>query len=306
MQIAVTSESFSFHPILVEELQTKFSDVKIRSEKKRLSKNELISFLSDCDGAVIGLDIINEEILKELPKLKIVSKYGVGLDNLDLKALSARNIAVGWTPGVNKEGVSEFALGQMINLSRNLTQTGNELKNGKWDKTGGRELSEQVIGILGVGHIGEDLIKKLSPFGSSILACDLLDKSTILFRYGARQVDFNELVLSSDIISIHVPLGESTNNLFNKKLFSLLTNKPILINTSRGGIVNEDDLHDALIGGQIRAAAFDVYIDEPSVGHKLHVLDNFYGTPHIAGNSNRAVLSMGRSAISHLSKYFGK
>lgn len=306
MKIAVTSESFSFHPVLVNELKEKFKYIKIRSEKKRLSKEELVSYLKDCDGAIVGLDIIDEEVLNELPDLKIVSKFGVGLDNLDLAALRKRNVKVGWTAGVNKGAVSELALGQMINLSRNLSQTCKELKSGNWNKSGGFELSEQVVGVLGVGNIGEDLIKKLQPFGCQIVASDILNKREFLSNYNVAQVEFNELVSRSDIISIHVPLTEATKNLFNKNLFDSLTQSPIIINTSRGGIVNEDDLYEALSSGKLRGAAFDVYKDEPSEGNKLHHLENFYGTPHIAGNSNRAVLSMGRSAIGHLSQYFGK
>jgi D-3-phosphoglycerate dehydrogenase len=304
IKIAVTSNSFSFNTALTGELSTYFPNVKLKKMKGNLDKDQLIEYLSDSDGAIIGLDQMTKEVIDKLPNLRIISKYGVGLDNLDIDYLKQKNIAIGWTPGVNRTSVSELTLGQMINLSRNIFTSSNELKNKVWNKNGGRELSELTIGIIGIGHIGQDLIKKLQVFSPRIIVNDIKDQSEFLDKYCVESVSKDQIFKEADIITIHTPKNAETANLINSDVFKMLKSGAIVICTARGGIVNEDDLYEALTNGTLKAAALDVYESEPSQNNKLHQLANFSGTPHSSGNSQKAILGMGREAIKHLVTHF--
>lgn len=304
IKISVTSNSFSFNDQLTKELKEHFKNVQLKTNKIKMNQSELIEFLSDSDGAIVGLDQITKEVIDSLPKLQIISKYGVGLDNLDIDYLKKADIKIGWTPGINKTSVSELTIANMISLSRNIFKTSNELVNSEWIKNGGRELSELCVGIIGIGNIGEDVIKKLIPFGCKILANDIKDKSNFLKSYNIEQVPLEKLLKESDIISIHTPKDKNTINLINQRTIELMKQGSIVISTARGGIINEKDLYQALKNDYLKGAALDVFEIEPAIGNNLFQLKNFIGTPHIAGNSNKAVLSMGRSSIKHLVTHF--
>jgi len=308
--IAVSSPSFSKNKVLVEELYKSFPDskIKINSLGEHLKNESLINFLSDSRAVIIGTEKFNSDIIKNLPNLRIVSKYGVGVDNVDISYLKEKNISFRWKGGVNRRSVSEMTLGFMLSLARNLYYTSSLLKSGEWLKNGGYQLSSKKIGIIGCGYIGEDLIRLLQPFHCEIQIYDILDKSYIESCYGVKQVNLDSLISESDIITIHTPLTEITKNLVNNSFLSKMKKNSYLINTSRGGIVVEDDLKNYLlkyINGldsyTICGAALDVFSLEPSEDLEFLNLKNLYCTPHIGGNSMEAVLSMGRSAINGLS-----
>jgi D-3-phosphoglycerate dehydrogenase len=302
--IAVTSDSFSFNSSLVDQLKSHFTDVRVKPNKNKFTTEGLKEFLVDCDGAIIGLENMNKEILETLPKLKIISKYGVGIDNLDLEYMKQKNIALGWTQGLNKTSVSELAVAQMISMSRNLFLSGLNLKNGLWHKDGGRELSELTIGIMGVGHVGKEVIRKLQAFNPKIIAHDILDMSDFYTKYGVEAVTQKDLFTRADIVSLHIPLTSETRSLVNNERIMLMKDKSMLVNTSRGGLVDEEALYHHLKNGKLNAAAMDVFLNEPIVDSKLFTLQNFLPTPHIAGNSNLSVKVMGESAIKHLVNFF--
>jgi phosphoglycerate dehydrogenase-like enzyme len=308
--ITVSSPSFSKNKILVEELYKSFPDsvIKINSGGEHLKGNSLIDFLKDSDAIIIGTEKFNIDIIKNLPNLKTVSKYGVGVDNVDIQFLKERNISFRWKGGVNRRSVSEMTLGFMLSLARNLFYTNSLIKSGNWLKNGGYQLSGKKIGIIGCGFIGEDLIRLLQPFHCEIQIYDLLDKSYLESCYNVRQVNLDTLINESDIITIHTPLTNLTKNLVNNSFLSKMKKNSYLINTARGGIVVEDDLKEYLqkfLNGDqsytICGSALDVFTTEPNEDSELLNLKNLYCTPHIGGNANEAVLSMGRSAINGLS-----
>ena len=234
-----------------------------------------------------------------MPNLKIIAKYGVGLDNIDLKACDERNIKVGWTGGVNKRSVAEMTLGFMLALSRNLYLTSNQLKKNVWNKSGGLQLTGKTIGIIGAGFIGKEVIELLKPFNCDILINDIYELRG-LKQKNIIQVEKEIIYTKSDIISIHTPLNIETDNLINLSVMEKMKNTALLINTSRGKIINEKDLKFALKNKIIAGAALDVYEKEPPEDSELLKLDNIICTPHIGGNSKEAVLAMGISAIEHL------
>ena len=233
----------------------------------------------------------------------MISKYGVGLDNIDLNACKENNVKIGWTGGVNKRSVSEMTMGFMLMLSRNLFTTSNKLKQMVWDKKGGTQLTGKTIGIIGLGNIGKDLVSLLQPFGCNFLVNDIIDISDYASLHNLKTASKEEIYSSSDIISIHTPLNMKTTNLINLEVFKKMKSSSFLINTARGGIVNEIDLKFALENNIISGAALDVYESETVLNEELLVLPNLICTPHTGGNSFEAVVAMGLSAIEHLIRY---
>ncbi|WP_084373197.1 phosphoglycerate dehydrogenase [Reichenbachiella faecimaris] len=307
IKVAVTTVAFSKNEQLVNQLnQSGFESIKTNTAGKRFERDELIDYLSDCDAAIVGLDKIDDELLKMLPKLKVISKYGVGLDNIDLKSCESRDITVLHTQGVNRRSVSEMALGFMICLSRNLYTGSNELKLGLWNKNGGQQISGKTIGIIGVGNIGKDLIALLKPFNCTILVNDIIDQADYYAENNLEEVSKSELIRRSDIISIHTPLTEETMYLINKDRLAEMKPSAIVINTARGGIINQNDLKNALKNKLIAGAAIDAYETEPPEDSDLLAIPNLMNTPHIGGNAREAVIAMGHSAIDNLTKFYRK
>ena len=300
MKVAVTSKSFSKNKVLIGELKQYFTDVKLNHGTKKLNDDELIDFLKDCDGAIVALEEINKKVIDALPKLKVVSKFGVGLDNIDLEYCKQKDIKVGWIGGVNKTSVAEMALGFMLMLIRNLYVSSTKLSNGIWDKNGGYSLYGKTIGIIGIGYIGKELIKLLQPFNCKILVNDIINQDEYYKSNNLIEVSKEEIFQQSDIVTLHTPLEEDTKYLINKTNLSIMKSSAYVINTARGDLVNLDDLKFALQNNIISGAAIDVYDNEPPKDNELLSLENLICTPHIGGNSNEAVLAMGRSAIKFL------
>jgi phosphoglycerate dehydrogenase-like enzyme len=306
MRIAVASPSFSRNDILRQELKASFPDTIFNDDGIRLKDDELIRYVSNADGLVVGLEKLNRDVLDRCSNLKIISKYGVGLDNVDLDYCMGKNIYIGWTPGVNKRSVAEMALALMMILSRNIYITSSLLKKGIWNKNGGFDLSEKTIGIIGVGNIGKELVALLNPFQCRILVNDIVDQTEYYKECKLIETSKQYIFSNSDVVTIHTPLTEETQHMVNRNVLSLMKENAFLINTARGPIVVADDLKLALQNNIIAGAAIDVYDEEPPTDKELLSLPNLICTPHIGGNSYEAVLAMGRSAIQHLKNYFNK
>lgn len=304
MNIVVTSPSFSSNKLLQEEIYKYFPNAKLNLDGKRLNKEELIEYIKDADAVIVGLEPINKEVLDKCPKLKIVSKYGVGLNNIDLEACKKRKIAIGWTGGVNKLSVAEMALGYMLMLCRNLFVTSNELKNGIWNKAGGFQLSGKKVGIIGVGYIGKEVIRLLKPFNCEIYVNDIINQDEYYKENSLIETSKEEIFKTCDIVTIHTPYDDTTKEIVNLEVFKIMKKSSFIINSARGGIINENDLKYALQNKLIGGAAIDAYMEEPPTDKELLNLPNLICTPHIGGNSKEAVEAMGMSAIKHLVEYF--
>ena len=300
MRVRVCNISFSKNRILVNKIKKHFKDVNFNFNGVRLDGDELIDFCKDADAIIVGVEKINSHVLKRLPNLKYIAKYGVGIDNIDIDSCKQRGVLIGWTGGVNKKSVAELTLGYMLILMRNIFSSYNNLKKLRWIKDGGNSLYNKKIGIIGMGNIGQDLIKLLSVFDCEILANDISENSSLSNKLNFKYVTKEFLYRNSDIVTLHVPLTSSTKKMINTKVFNKMKNSSILINTSRGEVVCEKDLIDALKNKKIHSAALDVFQYEPLKNKELVSLSNVICTPHIAGNSKEAVIEMGNSAINHL------
>ena len=300
MNIVVTSPSFSKNRVLQREIYRYFPDAKLNLDGRRFTKRELIEYIKDADGLIVGLDNIDREVLSHCKNLKVIAKYGVGLNNLDLDACRSLGIEIGWSGGVNRLSVAEMTIGYMLMLSRNLYITSNQLKKGIWNKNGGFELSGKVVGVIGVGFIGKELIRLLKPFRCKILVNDIINQDEYYRENNLIEVSKEQIYREADIITLHTPLDKTTYNLITLQEMRLMKPNAILINSARGGIINESDLKYALKNGIIGGGAIDVYEVEPPTDRELIELPNLITTPHIGGNSKEAVEAMGMSAIRNL------
>ena len=300
MKVKVSTIAFSKNQSLVSLLQEHFPDAEVNTKGLRMNDEDLIHFFSDADAVIVGLEKITPELLDRLPRLKLIAKYGVGLDNVDLTACHDRGIRIGWTGGVNKRSVAEMALGFMLALCRNLYSTSNQMKQLVWNKSGGFQLSGKTVGIIGLGNIGKELVALLKPFGCNIIVNDIADISIFAAENDLKVVSISELISTADIISIHTPANSDTLNLFTLKEFRMMKPTSFIINTARGGIIKELDLKIALKEKLIAGAALDVYEPEPPVDLELLEMENLICTPHTGGNAAEAVFAMGESAINHL------
>jgi len=302
-KVAVCSRSFSNHALLRQELLSRFTQVKFNDSGKSLIGRELVDFLRGSDRAIIALESIDSVLLKELPELKVIGKFGVGLDKLDLKAMDDHGVQMGWTAGVNAPAVAELTLALALNIVRNIPKSNQVLRNGEWHQVSGQQLSSMTYGVLGCGHVGKALVKLLRPFGAKILACDVVDISDFCKENDVESVSFSELVKRADVLSIHIPKNKKTAGLLSREVLKSLKVGSYLVNTARGGLVDEAAVVDLLDSGHLSAAAFDVFEQEPPLIRKLVDHPKVYGTTHIGGSSQEAVLAMGRAAITGLEHF---
>lgn len=299
-KVAVCSRSFSKSEILRKELLSKYKNVKFNNEGIKFVGDSLVEFIADSEKIIVGLEIIDRKVLDCCKNIKLISKFGVGTDSLDLKLLEKRGIRVSVTPGTNSRSVSELVIALVISIYRDLKILNNDVSNGKWYQNKGRLITEKTIGIIGCNNIGKDLIKLLKPFNCKILVHDIKEDKVFNANNNIKFTSIEELLMQSDIITIHLPLNHSTNNIIDSKRLDLLKSDSVLINTSRGGLVDEIKLKELLVKKRILGAAFDVFNQEPPTDSELINLNNFFATPHIGGSTEEAILNMGRAAINGL------
>ena len=298
--LVIASRSFSKHPVLRKEVLKRYPNAKFNDEGLSLNGESLIEFLDGHEKAITALEKIDDSILKLLPNLKVIGKYGVGLDMIDLHAMKRHGVNLGWTGGVNKRSVSELVISYSIALLHRTIFANAEVRKGKWYQVKGRQLSDCTVGIIGCGHVGKDLVKLLQPFNCKILANDVLDFKDFYKKYEVTSVGLEELIRKSDIVTLHLPLDKSTRNILNSDKLSLLKDDAVLINLARGGLIDEVALKELLNNNKIAGAALDVFGVEPPVDPSFATMDNVLITPHIGGSTEEAILAMGMAAIEGL------
>jgi len=299
-RVAVASRSFSRHPILRAALLERYERVTFNDAGVSLAGEALIEFLTDHDKAITALERLDEAILARLPELKVVGKYGVGLDMIDLAALGRLGKKLGWTGGVNKRSVSELVISAAIALLRHVPQGNALVRDGGWRQLMGRQLSQRSVGIVGCGHVGKDLAVLLKAFGCRVLAHDIKDFADFYATHGIEKMGLDALLAEADIVTLHLPLDGSTRNILPADKLGLMRRGSILINMARGGLVDEAAVKAMLADGHLAGAAFDVFAEEPPVDFDLLRHPNMLALPHIGGSAEEAVLAMGRAAIAGL------
>jgi D-3-phosphoglycerate dehydrogenase len=243
------------------------------------NKNEI----EDADVLIVrSATKVGKEMVDKAKKLKLVIRGGVGLDNIDVAYCEKKGIRVMNTPEASSVAVAELTFALMLGLIRNLVKAHTSMQKGEWKKElKGSELYRKTLGIIGLGRIGTEVAKRAKAFGMRVIAFERTPKKTEF----AEMVSFETLLKESDIITLHVPLTEETANMINKKTINKMKDGVILINTARGGLINEEDLVEALKKGKIKYAGLDVYKNEPPVNSPLLSLENVLLTPHLGAQT---------------------
>lgn len=276
----------------------------IRRKNEIWTEEELIGIIDEFDGIIVGADEVTRNVIEKAKKLRIISKHGVGVDNIDIGAATEKGIIVTAGLGSNTVAVAEFAVTLIMNLARNITISNNETKKGKWVRRIGSELKGKTVGIIGMGKIGKEVAKRLYGMGMDIMAYEPFKDEKFAKTYQIKYVTLDKLLQNSDFVSLHAPLMPETQNIINKDNILLMKETAYIINTARGGLIDEDSLYKALNEKRIAGAAIDVFTNEPPLHSPLLTLENVIATPHIGAYTHEAVHNMSCMAASAIADYF--
>jgi D-3-phosphoglycerate dehydrogenase / 2-oxoglutarate reductase len=257
----------------------------INPYNKKLTEDELGDLIADFDVIIAGTEPISEKVMGLRGKLKLISRVGIGLDNVDLYAARIRNILVSYTPDAPANAVSDLALGFMLALLRHTHVSNAKMHRGEWQRFLGRRLGEVTIGVIGLGRIGIGVLSRLQGFGRPrILVNDIHEKKHVETAFNFEWANKEEIYRQADVITVHVPLTKQTKGMIGEKQLRLMKPDAVLINTARGGIVNENDLYQVMKDGHLSGAAVDVFEHEPYDG-PLKDIERCLLTSHIGSMS---------------------
>lgn len=251
---------------------------------RKLDRQEQKDMIADAFAVVAGTEVYDEDMLSAAPNLKLVMRFGVGTDNFDLEAMKRRGIAVGVIS--NNNSVAEFTVALILGIMKNLRLFDNAVRQGAWSRFTMRELKAKTVGIVGFGRIGRRLAQLLQGFDVNILTYDPFVNEEEARRLNATPVSLETLLSGSDVVSLHIPSTSETYHLINRETIAMMKDGAYLVNTSRGALVDEDALREALAAGKLAGAALDVYEREPVTKDLvLSSLDNILLAPHVAALS---------------------
>lgn len=296
--VLVTPTSFAkYDKSFAKLLESTVGKVEYNTTGKPLKEDELIPIIDKFDGMIAGLDEITEKVIKKAKNLKVIARYGTGVDRVDLEAAKKAGIIVTNTPGANSVSVAELAIALTLAALRNLIVGNNQTKMGNWPRLSGASLSGKTFGIIGLGSIGKEVATRIFSFNAKILAYDINQDKDFASKYNINYVDFDTLLSNSDIVSLHIPVFPETKSIINRKTLLKMKKDAILINTSRGELVDEDALYESLVSGHLKAAALDTFIHEPPAGSKLLTLEQVIVTPHMGAATDDASNEMTRITV---------
>jgi D-3-phosphoglycerate dehydrogenase len=302
MKILVTPASFrpDMESPALEQLRQFSQSLVFNPHKRPLTEDELISLLDGCDGCIAGVDPFSRKVIENTNALKVISRYGTGVDNVDLQAAREKNIAVRNTPGVNANAVADLVFGFMLCLARQLPHLDRKTREGQWTRSIGIELCHKTIGILGLGAVGKAVARRAAGFFMKVLACDPLIDRDYARLNDIEPVDFKRLAEESDFFSLNLPLQPDTRNIISREVMCAMKPGVIIINTARGGLLDEAAACDLLKSGHLGGLGLDVYETEPVVHSPLFELDNVILTPHTAAHTFEATAGMAAMSVQNL------
>jgi len=301
MKILITPRSFaSISKNPMEMLEEKRYKIIKNETGKPLNNREMSVLIEDVDGIIIGIDDLNAGIIKQAHNLKVISKYGVGVNNINIRAATTRGIVVTNTPTANIDAVADLTFALMLALARRIPEADRKIKAGNWKKFIGTSVWRKKLGVIGLGKIGRQVVKRARGFEMEILCYDIIQDEEFARQFGVRYVDLETLLKESDYITIHTPLNDTTKGIIGYKELEMINENAFLINTSRGGIIDEKALYDALKNNKIKGAALDAYEKEPPENSPLVELENIIMTSHNGAYTKEAINNMGIQAAQNL------
>lgn len=300
-KVLVTSKSFArYNPEVIEELKGKGIEI-VWAPKNNMCSREIAEEITDYDGIVCGIDPITSEVIDAGKKLKVIHMNGTGVDHIDVQEATRKKVCVGNCPGANAVAVAELNLAILLAEARKIIKYSNRIKEGKWEREVGVELSGKTMGILGLGAIGKKFVELLEGFHMNILAYDVNPDYEWCSQRNVTMVkDTAEIFEQSDFISLNLPLFDSTKHIINEKTLAKMKRDVIIVNTARGGLIKTEDLIQALKDKRIRGAALDAFETEPlDPDSELRNLDVTL-TPHLGASSIETMKNVSRIVADHL------
>lgn len=267
---------------------------------RKLNENEILSLIdNDVVGIIAGTENITKNVMTKATSLKAISRYGIGLENIDIETANQKGILIYNTPETPAIAVAELSLSMILNLLRKIGKLDKEIKANIWKCEMGHLLTGKNVGIIGLGRIGKKLVEFLQPFNVNIFAFEIKPDKDFIIKHKINLVALDELLIKSDIITLHLPSTEKTKQIIGEKEISKMKESTIIINTARGNLIDENALYNALKNGKIAGAALDAFIEEPYKG-KLIELNNIILTPHIGTATIETRLAMEKEASNKL------
>jgi len=284
----------------IERLRNEGFEVLMPFPGKQPNEEELLSVVGDISGYLAGVEKITRKVMEHAPELKVISRFGVGLDAVDLEAAKELNIMVQGTVGSNSQGVAELALALLLSSARNIPESSQSIKNGKWERSKGIELSGKTLGIVGCGQIGQRLARMAIGIGMNVIGFDLYQSPTLELMAGFSYVTMQELITRSDAISLHCP--PDTFPLVNSDFLSNSRDGLMLINTARSKLVDNEALLIALQSGKVLSYAVDAFDKEPPELNDLYQHERVILSPHIGGYTHESIMRTAKSSVDTLLK----
>lgn len=297
--VLVTPTSFGLYDDRLKiELEKQVGKVTYNTTGHPLSTAELVEIIPDIDGYIAGLDEIDARVIEAGRCLKVIARYGVGVDNVDLDSARRHGVIVTNTPGANSSSVAELTLGLILALSRNLIPVALRTQEGQWPRSRGVSLENKVIGLIGFGSIGQEVARKLAGFDCEIFAFDIYPNEEKGKELGVTFLEKDEVIARSDILSLHCSLVPDTVHLINTNSIGKMKEGAYLVNTARGELVDEDVLLAALNDRKLAGAALDVFSRQPpSPDNPLLKHPKVIATPHMGAHTDSATNNMGWGAL---------
>lgn len=297
MKVLVTPTSFLQNTKAKEKIEA-FAEVVYNDLGRPLKGDEILERLAGVDGYIAGVDYITADVIEKMPAgVKVISRYGAGVDRVDIPACAKKGVKVANTPGANSVAVCELAFGLMLCAARNIPKLHNAVEKGEWPRSEGTELSGKTLGIVGMGAIGKNLATRAIAFGMSVQAYDPYFDQGFAAVNGIKKAGLDELLSSSDFISLHVPLTDETRHMVDAARIAKMKKGAIVINTARGGLIDEVAAADAIRSGHLGGMGLDAFEQEPLVDSPLKGLDRVIFTPHTGAHTAEAVEAMGMMAV---------
>lgn len=302
MKILVTPTSMQAgkDSAALRKLSSYCSNLVFNPTGKPLEEDALIELLKDCDGYLAGLDFVTEKVLRSCPHLKAISRYGAGYDRIDTKIARELGISVSNTPGANAQAVAELTFGMLLALARSIPYLHTETINGNWVRSSGIELFGKTIGIIGLGAIGKKVANCCAGFHMEVLAYDPYIQEDYCKEHNISSVTLEDLLKKSDFVTLHLPLNKDTHHLIDAHAIEWMKQGAILVNASRGGIVDEEAAYHALTTGKLGGLGLDAFEQEPPEASPLFALPNVIATPHAGAHTKEATTAMAEMAVDNL------
>ncbi len=302
MKVLVTPTSLCRDPhgASLRRLREQVGEVILNPHGRPLTAAELIPLVADVDGIIAGLDEYDGAVFAAAPRLRVLARYGVGVDRVDLDAAASRGVMVTRTPGANAIAVAELAIGLVLAAARGIPRLDEAVRAGEWPRLEGKELTGTTAGVVGFGAIGRLVAERARGLGMEVVAYDPMLPDEAFAQAGVERVGIDELCRRSDVVSLHVPLLPETRHLLDARRLSLLPPGAIVVNTARGGLLDEAAARRALDEGRLHGVAVDVYETEPPSSSPLVGHPGVVATPHAGGHTSGAVQRMTDQSIDAL------